>query len=161
MKLTMLAVAVLAAGCAAPPPPPPQPRPAPPVARRPPDPPPAPGPPVVTVVERPAEPAAPVAMSVSRRLEMRATAYCLRGSMRTGVRTRDGMMATDPSVIPLGSVARVSRPDGRLIGLFVAMDTGGAIRGNKIDLYLDSCREALDWGIQPVVVEVISIGWAR
>ncbi|HEU4884224.1 MAG TPA: 3D domain-containing protein [Longimicrobium sp.] len=97
---------------------------------------------------------------VQRRLEMRSTAYCLRGTMRTGVRVRDGMAAGDPSVLPLGSVVRVSHPDGRLIGIFVIMDTGGAIRGNKIDLWFDSCREASDWGIRSVVAEVLDIGRA-
>jgi 3D (Asp-Asp-Asp) domain-containing protein len=61
-------------------------------------------------------------------------------------------------VIPLGSVVRVSHPDGRRIGIFVIMDTGGAIRGNKLDLYMDSCREATIWGRRPVVVEVLAIG---
>ena len=98
------------------------------------------------------------AFPVSRRLEMRSTAYCLRGTMRTGVRVRDGMAAGDPNVLPLGSVVRVSHPDGRLIGIFVIMDTGGAIRGNKIDLWFDNCREALDWGIRSVVAEVLDIG---
>ena len=98
------------------------------------------------------------AFPVSRTLQMRSTAYCLRGNMRTGVRVRDGMAAGDPSVLPLGSVVRVSHPDGRLIGIFVIMDTGGAIRGNKIDLWFDSCREALDWGIRSVVAEVLDIG---
>jgi 3D (Asp-Asp-Asp) domain-containing protein len=100
------------------------------------------------------------AFPVQRRLEMRSTAYCLRGTMRTGVRVRDGMAAGDPGVLPLGSVVRVSHPDGRLIGIFVIMDTGGAIRGNKIDLWFDSCREALDWGIRSVVAEVLDIGRA-
>jgi 3D (Asp-Asp-Asp) domain-containing protein len=95
---------------------------------------------------------------VQRRLEMRSTAYCLRGTMRTGVRVRDGMAAGDPNVLPLGSVVRVTHPDGRLIGIFVIMDTGGAVRGNKIDLWFDSCREATDWGIRPVVAEVLDIG---
>ena len=98
------------------------------------------------------------AFPVTRRIEMRSTAYCLRGTMRTGVRVRDGMAAGDPSVLPLGSVVRVSHPDGRLIGIFVIMDTGGAIRGNKIDLWFDSCREASDWGIRRVVAEVLDIG---
>jgi 3D (Asp-Asp-Asp) domain-containing protein len=98
------------------------------------------------------------AFPVQRRLEMRSTAYCLRGTMRTGVRVRDGMAAGDPSVLPLGSVVRVSHTDGRLIGIFVIMDTGGAIRGNKIDLWFDSCREASDWGIRSVVAEVLDIG---
>ena len=92
---------------------------------------------------------------------MRSTAYCLRGSMRTGVRTRDGMAAVDPSVVPLGSVMRVTRADGRPLGLFVAMDTGGAIRGGRIDLYMESCAEAREWGVQRVVVEVVRIGWGR
>jgi 3D (Asp-Asp-Asp) domain-containing protein len=100
------------------------------------------------------------AFPVSRRLEMRSTAYCLRGTMRTGVRVRDGMAAGDPSVLPLGSVVRVSHPDGRLIGIFVIMDTGGAVHGNKIDLWFDSCREASDWGIRRVIAEVLDIGRA-
>lgn len=102
--------------------------------------------------------AAAEAFPVSRRIDMSSTMYCLRGEMRTGVRTRDGMAAGDPGVLPLGSVVRVSRPSGQLIGIFVIMDTGGAIRGNKIDLYTPSCREAEDWGRHPVVVEVLDIG---
>lgn len=101
-----------------------------------------------------------VEFPVQRRLEMRSTAYCLRGTMRTGVRVRDGMAAGDPTVLPLGSVVRVTHPDGRLIGIFVIMDTGGAVRGNKIDLWFDSCREAIDWGIRPVLAEVLDIGRA-
>lgn len=97
---------------------------------------------------------------IERRMEMRSTAYCLRGTMRTGVRVRDGMAAGDPSVLPLGSVVRVSHPDGRVIGIFVIMDTGGAVRGNKIDLWFDSCREASDWGTRRVIAEVLDIGRA-
>jgi len=104
------------------------------------------------------ERAAAEAFPVRQRMEMSSTMYCLKGSMRTGVRTRDGMAAGDPGVLPLGSVVRVSRPSGELIGIFVIMDTGGAIRGNKIDLYVDSCREAERWGRHPVVAEVLDIG---
>jgi 3D (Asp-Asp-Asp) domain-containing protein len=97
-------------------------------------------------------------VGVRDRMEMSSTGYCLKGLMRTGVRTRDGMAAADPRVLPLGSVVRVSHPDGRPIGVFVVMDTGGAVRGNKIDIYMDSCREAINWGRRPVVAEVLSIG---
>lgn len=100
------------------------------------------------------------AIPVTRTLRMRSTAYCLRGTMRTGVRVRDGMAAGDPEVLPLGSVVRVSHVDGRLIGVFVIMDTGGAVRGNKIDLWFESCREASDWGTRSVEVEVLDIGRA-
>lgn len=102
--------------------------------------------------------AAAEAFPVVSRMELSSTMYCLKGQMRTGVRTRDGMAAGDPSVLPLGSVVRVSHPDGRLIGIFVIMDTGGAIHGNKIDLYVDSCRRAEDWGRHPVIAEVLDIG---
>lgn len=97
---------------------------------------------------------------VEERAEMSATMYCLRGAMRTGVRTRDGMAAGDPRVLPLGSVVRVTHPDGRPVGIFVIMDTGGAIKGNKIDIYVDSCREAIRWGRRPVVIEVLDTGRA-
>jgi 3D (Asp-Asp-Asp) domain-containing protein len=102
--------------------------------------------------------AAAAAFPVSRTLELSSTMYCLKGEMRTGVRTRDGMAAGDPRVLPLGSVVRVSRPNGDPIGIFVIMDTGGAIRGNDIDLYVDSCAEARRWGRHPVVAEVLDIG---
>lgn len=102
--------------------------------------------------------AAAMAFPVSRTLELSSTMYCLKGEMRTGVRTRDGMAAGDPRVLPLGSVVRVTRPNGDLIGIFVIMDTGGAIRGNDIDLYVDSCAEARRWGRHPVVAEVLDIG---
>ena len=110
--------------------------------------------------EHAAEPprAAAGSVPVRGRMEMSSTAYCLKGLMRTGVRTRDGMAAADPRVLPLGSVVRVSHPDGRPIGIFVVMDTGGAVRGNKIDIYMDSCREAAAWGRRAVVAEVLSIG---
>jgi 3D (Asp-Asp-Asp) domain-containing protein len=102
--------------------------------------------------------AAATAFPVTRTLELSSTMYCLKGEMRTGVRTRDGMAAGDPRVLPLGSVVRVSRPNGDLIGIFVIMDTGGAIRGMDIDLYVDSCAEARRWGRHPVVAEVLEIG---
>lgn len=102
--------------------------------------------------------AASAAFPVSRTLSLSSTMYCLKGHMRTGVRTRDGMAAGDPQVLPLGSVVRVSWPDGRPIGIFVIMDTGGAIRGNDIDLYVDSCAEARRWGRHQVVAEVLDIG---
>jgi len=102
--------------------------------------------------------AAAAAFPVTRTLSLSSTMYCLKGEMRTGVRTRDGMAAGDPRVLPLGSVVRVTWPDGRPIGIFVIMDTGGAIRGNDIDLYVDSCAEARRWGRHQVVAEVLDIG---
>jgi 3D (Asp-Asp-Asp) domain-containing protein len=109
-------------------------------------------------IRRREQAAAAVAFPVAGTLSLSSTMYCLKGEMRTGVRTRDGMAAGDPRVLPLGSVVRVRWPDGDPIGIFVIMDTGGAIRGNDIDLYVDSCAEARRWGRHQVVAEILDIG---
>ncbi|MDP9349344.1 MAG: 3D domain-containing protein, partial [Gemmatimonadota bacterium] len=90
--------------------------------------------------------------------EMSSTGYCIKGRTRTGVRTRDGLAAADPDFLPLGSVVRLSFPDGRPLGVFVIMDTGGAVKGKKIDIYMDSCREAGRWGRKKVLAEVLDLG---
>lgn len=115
------------------------------------------------VAPPPAVPAPPVAPAfrIEAEHEMTSTAYCLKGRTRTGVRTRDGVAAADPDFLPLGSVVRLSFPDGRPLGVFVVMDTGGAVRGKKIDIYMESCQEATRWGSKRVVAEVLDLGRAR
>lgn len=51
-------------------------------------------------------------------------------------------IAVDPNVIPLGSRVII---DGQT---YVAEDTGGAIKGNRIDMYFPTHQAALNWGIQ-------------
>jgi 3D (Asp-Asp-Asp) domain-containing protein len=51
-------------------------------------------------------------------------------------------IAVDPDVIPYGTKVYI---DGRE---YIAQDTGGAIDGNRIDLYMSSHEEALEWGVQ-------------
>jgi len=68
----------------------------------------------------------------------------------TGARATYGVIAVDPSVIPLGT--RVYIPG---YGNAVAADTGGAIRGNKIDLCFDSRTEALAWGRRTVTITIL------
>lgn len=58
-------------------------------------------------------------------------------------------MAVDTDVIPLGSVVVVPG-----LGTFVAHDTGGAIRGNIVDVYLPTKAACFDWGRQYVNVTV-------
>lgn len=71
-----------------------------------------------------------------------------------------GMVAVDPSVIPLKSTVYVQGyhdaylPSGGFVGR--AMDTGGAIRGQRIDIFMnDNARIVSDFGIQPVTVYVL------
>lgn len=69
----------------------------------------------------------------------------------TGLRVREGVAAVDPGVIPLGSLLYVSG-----YGYAVAADTGGAIRGSKIDLFTDHYAEAArHFGTRPVQVYLL------
>ncbi len=106
---------------------------------------------------RPAAPAAPL-FRISARHVMSSTMYCLKGRTRTGIRTRDGVAAADPEFLPLGSVVRLSGRDGAPLGVFVVMDTGGAVKGSKIDIYVDDCAEARRWGRRQVTAEVLDLG---
>jgi uncharacterized protein YabE (DUF348 family) len=80
---------------------------------------------------------------------MRATAYSGSGRTATGHEVSWGTIAVDPRVIPLGSDLYV---DG--YGEGVALDTGGAIKGNRVDLYMNTEEAALSWGVRSVVVYV-------
>lgn len=95
-----------------------------------------------------------------RVLTMVATGYypgpesCGRyanGLTATGIKARRGVVAVDPRVIPLGTRLYVEG-----YGYAIAADTGGAIKGNKIDLCFDTYREAMRWGIRTVRVLVLS-----
>jgi 3D (Asp-Asp-Asp) domain-containing protein len=71
-----------------------------------------------------------------------------------GTNIRPGVIAVDPSVIPLGSRVYLQYPDGH--GAYaVAEDTGGAIKGSRIDVAKSTEDEASDFGIQKVKVYVV------
>lgn len=61
-------------------------------------------------------------------------------------------VAVDPSVIPLGAVLLVDYGDGAGLRRYRAEDTGGAIKGNRIDLYVSSHAEALQLGRRTATV---------
>ena len=71
----------------------------------------------------------------------------------TPVRDPNGIstIAVDPSIIPLGS--KVYIPG---YGMAIAADTGGAIKGNKIDLFLNSEDDCINWGVQNVSLYIIA-----
>jgi 3D (Asp-Asp-Asp) domain-containing protein len=90
-----------------------------------------------------------------------ATAYCDSGTTKSGVRTRPGVVAADPAVLPVGSVVRVESPDRRRYeGIYTVMDTGGLVRGRRIDLFIESCNEAKEFGLRRVHVHVLRAGWS-
>ncbi|HHV59382.1 MAG TPA: DUF348 domain-containing protein [Clostridiaceae bacterium] len=75
------------------------------------------------------------------------------GITSTGIKAQRGVIAVDPNVIPLGTrvyvEVRGKTPD---YGFAVCADTGGSIKGNIIDIYLDTQEEVYDWGIKYVNV---------
>jgi 3D (Asp-Asp-Asp) domain-containing protein len=86
-----------------------------------------------------------------------ATAYCLKGQTAAGVPVRRGIIAADPKVLPLGSVVRIIA--GQYSGIYTVMDTGGAIRGQRVDIFLPSRSEAMRFGSRKIKVEVLRRGW--
>ena len=84
--------------------------------------------------------------------EYRITAYCpcekccgswADGITYTGTEATEGRtIAVDPDVIPLGSIVEINGVE------YVAEDVGGAIKGDRIDLYFNSHEDALEWGVQ-------------
>jgi 3D (Asp-Asp-Asp) domain-containing protein len=95
-----------------------------------------------------------------RMLEMEATAYdagpqstgkwSSGGRTASGKKVKFGMVAVDPRVIPLGTKLFIEG-----YGYAVAEDTGGAIKGLRIDLFYESRREALQFGRRKVKVYII------
>ena len=84
-------------------------------------------------------------------ITMKASAYTYGndGGNKTalGEKTRRGVVAVDPDVIPLGTKLYIESTDGQYIyGEAVAGDTGGAIKGYKIDLFVESQRECRQFG---------------
>lgn len=106
-------------------------------------------------------------------IEATATAYCLcqkccgkspsspgYGVTASGLKIIPGtgmkVIAVDPKVIPLGSKVYVQGLNGAWdYGYAVAGDTGGAIKSMKIDLYMDSHEETLNWGRKKVNIYVV------
>lgn len=71
-----------------------------------------------------------------------------------GTNVRPGVIAVDPDVIPIGSRLYIQYPDGH--GEYaVAEDTGGAIKGNRIDIAKSTVREAENFGMKQVKVFVV------
>lgn len=92
---------------------------------------------------------------VRKILEMEATAYCAGygGADRvtaTGVRAEHGIAAVDSRVIKLGTLLYVEG-----YGLAIAADRGRAIKGNRIDLFMESYAKAKSWGRRKVKVYIL------
>lgn len=79
-----------------------------------------------------------------------ATAYTGGGTTASGLAAKVGRVAVDPKVIPLGSELYISG-----YGYCTAADTGGAIKGNIVDLYFNTYSECVNFGRRNVTVYFI------
>lgn len=97
--------------------------------------------------------------SSKQTLTMTATAYVAdcpgcSGITATGIDVRNStpnLIAVDPAVIPLGSTVWVEG-----YGTAIAGDTGGAIKGNRIDLLVSEYNAAIEYGVKTVTVKVLN-----
>ena len=109
-------------------------------------------PPVVEVIRH----ETPQERTYTHESTVTVTAYCpcekccgeyANGYTATGAKATQGVtIATDPDVIPMGTEVEI---DGHI---YIAQDVGGAINGNRIDLYFDSHEDALQWGVREKIV---------
>jgi 3D (Asp-Asp-Asp) domain-containing protein len=83
-----------------------------------------------------------------------ATAYSLYGRTASGTHVRKGIIAADRRILPIGSRVRVE--SGSYTGEYEVCDTGGAIRGKRIDVWVPSTREAMKFGRRNVKLTVLS-----
>jgi 3D (Asp-Asp-Asp) domain-containing protein/peptidoglycan hydrolase CwlO-like protein len=111
----------------------------------------APAPPQSPPPTTTAPPAAPApiqpASGSGKQLTVVATAYSLHGGTASGLPTGPGVVAVDPTVIPLGT--RMYIPG---YGPGIAADTGTAIKGLRIDLWFPTLKQTYDWGKRTVTI---------
>jgi 3D (Asp-Asp-Asp) domain-containing protein len=108
-------------------------------------------------LERFLDPSAPPVPGA--RVTFSATAYCKGLVTTSGVAVQKGVMAADPSLLPVGSVIDFSVNDPRYDGIYTILDTGPEIHGHEVDVYMWSCFEALKFGRKTAHVTVLRLGW--
>lgn len=112
-------------------------------------------------VAKEAKPTAGAPAEYKRVLDVSATAYTTerwkKKTTATGAVARVGLIAVDPRVIPLGTKLYITSADGKswVYGTAVAADTGGSVKGNKIDLFFDTHAECIKFGVKKAKVYIL------
>lgn len=97
--------------------------------------------------------------SPGARLAFSATAYCKGLQTTSGVAVQTGIAAADPELLPVGSVIEIDSLPRQYNGIYTVLDTGPAVQGREIDVYMWSCNEALQFGRRPIHLTVLRLGW--
>ncbi len=90
---------------------------------------------------------------IAESRSFRATAYCLQGRTANGGSVRRGIVAADSRILPLGT--RIEVNAGAYSGTYTVTDTGGAIKGRILDIWVPNCLEAKRFGHKKVTVSVL------
>jgi len=69
----------------------------------------------------------------------------------TGKAVKEGIIAVDPEMIPYGTVIEIKD-----VGVFTAEDCGSKIKGNRLDIYFDSLKDAKEFGRQGVWIRFVN-----
>lgn len=93
---------------------------------------------------------APPATGKVTKMNVEVRSYCLRSLTSRGTPTRMGVIAVDPRVIPFGSKIYVPG-----YGWGTALDTGSAIKGHTIDIWMPTYNQCMQWGVRCVSISVI------
>lgn len=112
----------------------------------------------VDPVNFPIQELAPRPISNSPR-DFEATAYCDDGITKSGVPVAPGIVAADPTILPLGSLIQVKVAG--YSGLYRVMDTGLLVKGNIIDIYISSEEEAIEFGRRKAKVTLLRYGFPK
>jgi 3D (Asp-Asp-Asp) domain-containing protein len=83
-----------------------------------------------------------------------ATAYSLRGRTASGQPVTRGLIAADRRLLPIGTRVRIEA--GSYSGEYLVADTGGAVRGRKIDIWVPNTGEAMKFGRRPIKLTVLT-----
>ena len=85
------------------------------------------------------------------KMVVSATAYSGDSITSTGTTPKFGTIAVDPSVIPYGTKVYIPR----FGQTFIAEDCGGGIKGNRIDIFMNSESECNSWGVRSITIEIL------
>ena len=86
-----------------------------------------------------------------QQMKVKATSYTGKQLTYIGTQARYGVIAVDPKVIPMGTRVYIPHFDK----IFIAEDCGSAIKGAKIDIWLPTYKEAMNWGIREIDIIVL------
>ncbi|WP_297133273.1 3D domain-containing protein [Terrisporobacter sp.] len=89
--------------------------------------------------------------SLGTKMVVQATAYSGDGITSTGTVPKWGTIAVDPKVIPYGTKVYIPQ----FGQYFIAEDCGGAIKGNKIDIFMNSESQCVDWGRRTIDIYIV------